>query len=156
MKRLWISAGMPSALILRVSKSFIIFMGLQTIYLVEDNRDNADLFIDLLSEHFNIVWFETGMDLLETLDSGSEKLPDLFALDISLPGIDGVSLMKRIQSDYHYRDIPILAITAHAMADDERRLIQAGFDWYVSKPILDEEELFRVVDGLMNKVQPAQ
>ena len=126
-------------------------MGLQTIYLVEDNQDNADLFTELLSEYFDIRWFNTGMNLLQFLGDNPSETPDLFVLDISLPEMDGVSLMKRIRSDYHYQEIPILALTAHAMADDRRRLIQAGFDWYVSKPILSEEELFHVVDGLMSR-----
>ncbi len=126
-------------------------MGLQTIYLVEDNQDNADLFTELLSEYFDIRWFNTGMKLLQFLGDNPEERPDLFVFDISLPVMDGVSLMKRIRSDYHYQEIPILALTAHAMADDRRRLIQAGFDWYVSKPILSEEELFHVVDGLMSR-----
>ena len=126
-------------------------MELQTIFLVEDNKDNADLFIELLGESFDIRWFDTGMNLLHSLAENPGDLPDLFVLDISLPEIDGVSLMKRIRSDYHYQEIPILALTAHAMADDKRRLIQAGFDWYVSKPILSEEELFHVVDGLMSR-----
>lgn len=126
-------------------------MSLQSIYLVEDNQDNADLFTALLSEFFDIQSFQTGMDLLAHIGEDTEKLPDLFVLDISLPGMDGISLMKRIRSDYTYRGIPILALTAHAMADDKRRLIQAGFDWYVSKPILDEKELYYVVDGLMSK-----
>lgn len=126
-------------------------MGLQTIYLVEDNKDNADLFNELLSEYFEIRCFYNGMDLLQFLGDNPGENPDLFVLDISLPGLDGISLMKRIRSDYHYQDIPILALTAHAMADDKRRLIQAGFDWYLSKPILSEEELFHVVDGLMSR-----
>ncbi|MCZ6674360.1 MAG: response regulator [Verrucomicrobia bacterium] len=126
-------------------------MSLQTIYLVEDNKDNADLFRDLLSDHFSIRLFKTGMELLDYLGASDPKLPDLFVFDISLPGLDGVSLMKKIRSDYTYQGIPILAVTAHAMADDESRLIQAGFDWYLSKPILDEKELFHVVDGLMSK-----
>jgi CheY-like chemotaxis protein len=126
-------------------------MSLQTIYLVEDNKDNADLFTDLLSEYFHVKWFGTGIELLEHLGENSKDLPDLFVFDISLPGMDGVSLMKRIRSDYLYREIPILAVTAHAMADDKRRLIQAGFDWYISKPILNEQELYHVVDGLMSK-----
>lgn len=126
-------------------------MGLQSIYLVEDNKDNADLFIELLGEFFDIRWFDTGMDLLQFLGDNPREKPNLFVLDISLPGIDGVSLMKRLRSDYHYQEIPILALTAHAMADDKQRLIQAGFDWYLSKPILSEEELFHVVDGLMSR-----
>lgn len=124
-------------------------MSFQTIYLVEDNKDNADLFCDLLSDYFHIRHFDTGMALLSHLGSENQDPPGLFVFDISLPVMDGVSLMKRIRSDYFYQDIPILALTAHAMADDKRRLIQAGFDWYLSKPILDENELFHVVNGLM-------
>ena len=126
-------------------------MRLQTIYLVEDNRDNAELFCDIVSERFNVRIFETGDLLLEHLGSESAPLPDLFVFDISLPGIDGVSLMKKIRSDFTYTGISILALTAHAMADDRSRLIQAGFDWYLSKPILDENELFHVLEGLMSK-----
>lgn len=126
-------------------------MGLQSIYLVEDNKDNADLFSEFLNEYFEIRCFYTGMDLLQFLGDHPDERPDLFVFDISLPGLDGISLMKRIRSDYHYQEIPILALTAHAMADDKRRLIQAGFDWYLSKPILSEEELFHVVDGLMSR-----
>lgn len=123
----------------------------QTIHLVEDNTDNSDLFCDLLSEEFSIQCFRSANDLLSHLARGVEQAPRLFVLDISLPGMDGVSLMKLLRSDYLYRDIPILALTAHAMADDKRRLIQAGFDWYLSKPILCEKELYYVVDGLMSK-----
>lgn len=126
-------------------------MSLQKIYFVEDNEDNADLFCELLGDRFQIRRFQTGMQLLDYLGGDSNELPDLFVFDISLPGIDGVSLMKRIRVDYVYQAIPVLALTAHAMADDKCRLIQAGFDWYLSKPILDENELFHVVDGLMSR-----
>jgi CheY-like chemotaxis protein len=125
-------------------------MSLQIIYLVEDNRDNSDLFCVFLSDRFKVVSFGSGPELLTHLGAGIKELPDLFVFDISLPGMDGVSLMKRIHADYLYKDIPILALTAHAMADDKRRLIQAGFDWYISKPIM-EEELFHVVEGLITK-----
>ena len=123
----------------------------QTIHLVEDNQDNSELFCELLSDKFSIECFKSANDLLSHLAKGVGHFPDLFVLDISLPGMDGVSLMKLLRSDYLYKGIPILALTAHAMADDKRRLIQAGFDWYLSKPILCEEELFHVVDGLMSK-----
>ena len=126
-------------------------MGAPVIFLVEDNKDNSDLFCELLSGRFEVVTFETAFELMAHLGADVEDLPDLFVFDISLPGMDGVSLMKRIRSDYLYQGIPILALTAHAMADYRRRLIQAGFDWYLSKPILEEEELFHVVEGLVSK-----
>ena len=103
-------------------------MGAPVIFLVEDNKDNSDLFCELLSGRFEVVTFETAFELMAHLGADVEDLPDLFVFDISLPGMDGVSLMKRIRSDYLYQGIPILALTAHAMADDRRRLIQAGFD----------------------------
>jgi len=93
-------------------------ISLQTIYLVEDNQDNSDLFCAFLADRFSVRCFRTGLELLDHLGAGVEELADLFVLDISLPGIDGVSLMKRIRADYLYKDIPVLALTAHAMADD--------------------------------------
>ena len=93
-------------------------MSWQAIYLVEDNQDNSDLFCVFLADRFSVRCFRTGLELLDHLGAGVEELPDLFVLDISMPGIDGVSLMKRIRADYLYKDIPVLALTAHAMADD--------------------------------------
>jgi CheY-like chemotaxis protein len=57
-------------------------MSLQTIYLVEDNQDNSDLFCAFLADRFSVRCFSTGLELLDHLGAGVEELPDLFVLDI--------------------------------------------------------------------------
>ncbi len=127
-------------------------MSLRTIFLVEDNQDNADVFCDLLEEAFIIRHFPDGYGLLQYLGESQSMRPDLFAIDISLPGMDGVTLMKKIRSDYLYAEIPVVAITAHAMADDRRRLLQVGFNSYFSKPLLRANEIIETVDGLISRI----
>lgn len=126
-------------------------MRLRTIFLVEDNQDNADLFCDLLEENYIIRHFRDGYELLQYLGESHRMRPDLFAIDISLPGMDGITLMKKIRSDYIYSDIPMVAVTSHAMADDRRRLLQTGFNSYFSKPLLGANELIESVDDLLSR-----
>jgi len=123
-------------------------MSVKCIHLVEDNPDNAALVEDFLQDRYDIHVFPDGVSLLHRLEDKTKRSPDLFILDISLPEMDGVSLLKRIRSDFHYQDIPAMALTAHAMRDDKRRLLQAGFDDYLSKPILDDEALIAIIEKL--------
>lgn len=109
-----------------------------TIAVVEDNPDNRMLLQAFLSDDYELTEYEDGVGVLEGL---KESVPDLVLLDISLPGIDGVEVLKRIRADARLRSLPVIALTAHAMASDRERLLKAGFDDYVSKPIVDEEIL---------------
>jgi len=109
-----------------------------TIAVVEDNPDNRMLLQAFLSDDYELTEYEDGVDALEGL---KESVPDLVLLDISLPCIDGVEVLKRIRADARLRSLPVIALTAHAMASDRERLLKAGFDDYVSKPIVDEEIL---------------
>ncbi len=111
---------------------------MKKIILVEDNPDNADLLMEILDDHYDITLFGDGPDLLAAFEKAETQAPDLFILDIGLPGIDGVTLMKKLKSMASLQNVPALALTAHAMKDDERQLLQAGFNGYVSKPIVDE------------------
>lgn len=65
----------------------------------------------------------------------AETRPDLILMDLSIPGIDGWKVTRRLKADASYRAIPIIALTAHAMRGDEERALQAGCDGYLSKPI---------------------
>ncbi len=118
--------------------------------MVEDNPDNAELVVDMLCDQYDIEKFSSAVELLTTLYKPETEKPDIFILDISLPGMDGVTLMKKIKEEEGYQDVPMLALTAHAMKDDERRFIDSGFDGYVSKPIVDEDvlknQLLRIID----------
>ncbi|MBI3112539.1 MAG: response regulator [Ignavibacteriales bacterium] len=115
---------------------------MKSIVLIEDNRDNRLLVRALLSESYMLKEYETGFEALEGLKS---MIPDLILLDISLPGMDGVEVLTRLRSDDRLRSIPVIALTAHAMSGDRERYLQAGFNDYVAKPIVDEEVLLHAI-----------
>ncbi len=134
----------------RSQTSKILKRFMKKIYLVEDNPDNAELVVDMLSEDYDIDRYSSAVELLTELYKPETVKPDIFILDISLPGMDGVTLMKKIKDESIYNDVPMLALTAHAMKDDKRRFIDAGFDGYVSKPIVDEDELTSEIIRVIN------
>jgi CheY-like chemotaxis protein len=105
---------------------------------VEDNPDNRMLVEAILEDDFEILEFETGTDAVEGL---VEANPDLVLLDISLPGMDGTEVLTWLRAEASIASVPVIALTAHAMAGDRERYLQAGFDDYVSKPIVDEAVL---------------
>ena len=119
---------------------------MKTLFLVEDNQDNADLIQDLVGEHYHIVFFMDGPSALAAL-TGAGDLPDLLLLDISLPGMDGTSLLRQIRSHARLKHIPALALTAHAMKSDKGNLLAAGFNAYLSKPIMDGELLIETIEA---------
>lgn len=114
----------------------------KTIGVVEDNPDNRLLLQAILADDFDIVEYETGVDALEGL---KRKLPDLLLLDISLPGLDGVAVLGRIREDTSMQALPVIALTAHAMTGDRAKYLDAGFNDYVSKPIVDEAVLLDTI-----------
>ncbi len=122
---------------------------MKKIFLVEDNPDNADLVMDMLEDLYDITLFGNGPDLLAALEEADAQTPDLFLLDIGLPGIDGVDLMKKLKTMTSVQSVPALALTAHAMKDDEPRLMEAGFNGYVSKPIIDETAFTDKIEKLI-------
>lgn len=102
------------------------------ILIVEDSPDNMRLFAAVLKyAGHTSVGLTDGHGLLETL--GREPI-DLVLMDIQLPGCDGYVLLDEIRSS-SYRGLPVVALTAHAMAGDEERATAAGFDGYITKPI---------------------
>lgn len=103
------------------------------ILIVEDNDKNLKLARDLLQYHgFRTLDADTaaaGIALAE------QHVPDLILMDIQLPDMDGVTALGRLRGSAATASIPVVAITAFAMAADEERLLAAGFDGYVAKPI---------------------
>jgi CheY-like chemotaxis protein len=114
----------------------------KTIAVVEDNADNRLLLRALLGDVYQLTEYVDGVQALAGL---REDRPDLVLLDISLPGMDGSEVLARIRADAALRDLPVIAVTAHAMAGDRERLLAAGFDDYVTKPITGEEVLFSAI-----------
>jgi len=104
-----------------------------TVLIIEDNPDNMLLISDILDfEGFTIIKAETGLDGV----AKAEKIkPDFIILDIQLPDIDGYEVLHRIRNSESTQTIPVVAMTSYAMAGDKERLLNAGCDGYVEKPI---------------------
>jgi len=104
-----------------------------TALIIEDNDDNMAL--------ISFILRKAGYDLLEakTGEAGVDMVlahrPDFIILDIQLPGIDGYEVLKRIRSSEINGSIPIIAMTSYAMSGDRERLLAAGCNGYIEKPI---------------------
>lgn len=103
------------------------------VLIVEDNELNLKLFRDLLEAH-DIKALEV-RDGTKAFDEISSAMPDLILLDIQLPHISGFDIARRLKASSVTRDIPIVAVTAFAMQDDEDKIIAAGCEAYMAKPI---------------------
>ncbi|MDB5106915.1 MAG: response regulator receiver protein [Fibrobacteres bacterium] len=110
--------------------------------MVEDNPDNRLLVRAMLEDSYDITEYENGPDALAGLRA--EKA-DLVLLDISLPVMDGTAILMEIRRDEALRLLPVIAVTAHAMSGDRERYLSAGFDDYLSKPLVDENLLFNAI-----------
>lgn len=119
-----------------------------TLAVVEDNADNRLLLQAILSDQFDLVEYENGMDALFGI---AKTPPDLVLLDISLPGMDGNEILIRIRRNPELRGLPVIALTAHAMAGDREKFLAAGFDDYITKPIVDETMLLASIERLLKK-----
>ena len=119
---------------------------MRRIAVVEDNPDNRLLLRALLANDYALTEYEAGPPALVGL---RRDRPDLVLLDISLPDMDGTEVLKHLRADPHLRDMPVIALTAHAMTGDRERYLAFGFNDYVSKPIVDEELLFDAIARLL-------
>lgn len=113
------------------------------IAVVEDNPDNRLLVQALLEDRFDIIEFETGVEAVAGL---GDAQVDLVLLDISLPEMDGTEVLAWIRNDDDLRSLPVIALTAHAMAGDREKFLSSGFDDYLTKPIVDEAVLFEAIE----------
>jgi CheY-like chemotaxis protein len=112
------------------------------LVIIEDNEDNRLLVRAILEDLYEVIEYETGPEALASL---ALEPPDLVLLDISLPDMDGPEVLRHIRLDAAWCQVPIIALTAHAMAGDREAFLAMGFDGYVSKPIVDETELLEAI-----------
>ena len=103
------------------------------VLVVEDNELNLKLFCDLLRAHSFVV--EPVKDGREAVAKTREFNPDLVVMDIQMPHVTGLELIREMKLDARLRAIPIMAVTAYAGHEDEERIRAAGANAYVSKPI---------------------
>ena|SRR5579863_1216006 len=103
------------------------------ILLVEDNEMNRDMLSRrLVRQGFEVICATDGG---QGVNMAREVIPDLILMDMSLPVLDGWEATRQIKGDEATRTIPVIALTAHAMADDRGKAMQAGCDDYDTKPI---------------------
>lgn len=105
----------------------------KTVLIVEDSELNMKLFNDLL-EAFGYRTVKT-RDGRQALPLARQHKPDLIIMDIQLPEISGLEITDRLKKDAALKTIPIVAVTAFAMRGDEQKILGAGCDAYLSKPI---------------------
>lgn len=116
------------------------------ILLVEDNQMNYDMLSRRLSRKgFSVV---PAADGAAGLAQAASERPDLILMDMSLPVMDGWEATRRLKADPSTREIPVIGLTAHAMAEDREKALEAGCDDYDTKPI-DLPRLLGKINNLL-------
>jgi CheY-like chemotaxis protein len=116
------------------------------ILLVEDNEMNRDMLSRRLLKRGHEVII--AVDGQRGVDLAGTEVPDLILLDMSLPVMDGWEAARRLKTDDSTRAIPIIALTAHAMAGDREKCLEAGCDDYDTKPV-DFKQLLGKINDLL-------
>lgn len=107
--------------------------GQPTVLVVEDNDKSLKLFCALLE--LRGYRTETAISVAEAVSTAVRVVPDLILMDIQLPDGDGTAALSALRADDRTRHVPVVAVTAYAMPGDRERVLAAGFDAYVTKPI---------------------
>ena len=118
------------------------------IAVVEDNPDNRMLVQALLEDRYDLSEYETGVEAVEGLPG---DIPDVILLDISLPEMDGTEVLAWLRDRDDLKDVPVIALTAHAMAGDREKYLSLGFNDYVTKPIVDEDLLIGAIENCLSQ-----
>jgi len=108
-------------------------MGTKKVLIVEDNELNLKLFKDILEAHqFETIETRDGKGVLEL---AAKTKPDLIIMDIQLPHISGIDVIKDLKAQQDLKHIPIIAVTAFALQGDKEKILAAGCESYIAKPI---------------------
>jgi CheY-like chemotaxis protein len=104
----------------------------RTVLLIEDNEDNLIIYSTILA-HAGYRVLEA-RDGIAGIDTAKREHPDLILMDVSIPFIDGWEATRTLKRDSATSRIPIIALTAHALASDQKKATEVGCDGYISKP----------------------
>ena len=119
-----------------------------TVLVVEDSRDVREVLVHILRRNgFAVMAAANGLEALEQLREG---LPDLVLMDLSMPVLDGWGTLTALRDLPGGRLLPVVAVTAHAMANDRERVLAHGFNAYISKP-LDIRAFLGVVNAFLQR-----
>jgi two-component system, cell cycle response regulator DivK len=117
------------------------------VLVVEDNEMNRDMLSRrLVRRGFQVIF---ALDGQQGVDLARSERPDIILMDMSLPDIDGWEATRRVKSDDHTRSVPVIGLTAHAMAGDREKAIEAGCDDYDTKPV-EFERLIGKMERLLD------
>ena len=128
-------------------------MARKKILVVEDNLDNRRILVYRLKRigDFEILEASNGQEALGMVEA---QTPDLIFMDLKMPVMDGWEATRRIRTMEFGRSIPIIALTAQAMAGDEQKALAAGCDDYVAKPIVDPDVVREKLERLLASGRP--
>ena len=118
----------------------------KVILIVDDEPKNIKLFGDLLQK-FGYTIIEA-TDGKQGVELAKARKPDLILMDIMMPNMDGLEATRSLKADASTSSIPIIALTSYAMAGDKERILQAGCDQYITKPVDIKEFLKKVAEYL--------
>lgn len=116
-------------------------MAKKKILVVDDAEFNRDLLLQLLEDDYEVIM---AVDGGEGVKKAEQEKPDLILMDLGMPVMDGWEATRKIKANSELKQIPIIAVTSHAMVGDEIQAREAGCDDYLPKPI-DENELLRKI-----------
>ena len=107
------------------------------VLVVDDFQDNREMYAEFLAyQGFRVIQAANGV---EALDQAFTNRPDIIIMDLSLPVMDGWEATRRLKADRRTNDIPVVALTGHAMQGHSKGAIEAGCDSFVAKPCLPDQ-----------------
>jgi CheY-like chemotaxis protein len=119
------------------------------VLIAEDNPVNRELLRELLElRGYTVLEACDGQEALRLIE---QTQPELMLLDIGMPGMDGFAVVRRIRENPRLAQLPVVAVTAYAMRGDQERVLNSGFDGYLSKPI-NPSSLTKELDRLLNRM----
>ncbi len=118
------------------------------ILIVEDNQQNMKLVRDILRHKGHVTLEATTGE--EGVRLAIDQRPELILMDIQLPGMDGIAALQRIREETALDAVPVVAVSASVMPDDQRHIVSSGFDAYLTKPV-SIKTFLAVVDRLLGE-----
>jgi CheY-like chemotaxis protein len=103
------------------------------VLIIEDNEDGREMMSAMLATYGYQV--EQAADGIEGVQKAAARLPDVALVDIGLPGIDGYEVARRLRSNSDTSRIRLIALTGYGLEEDQRRVLEAGFDLHLVKPV---------------------
>jgi two-component system cell cycle response regulator DivK len=121
---------------------------MKTALVIEDDNNNMELITVILElDGYQVIKAETGQKGFELAE---EKLPDFIILDIQLPDMTGLEVLEKIRTSKTGENTPVIAMTSFAMSGDREKLLAAGCNGYIEKPI-DPDKVMAQVESILEK-----